>query len=67
MLRGRGYLVRDMRADNLVIISKGSTTNFFYLFGGRDERSQDLIQGMTLAGVEAMLTALIQAVMLRDG
>ncbi|MBL1776367.1 PBSX family phage terminase large subunit, partial [Klebsiella pneumoniae] len=26
-------------------------TNYFYVFGGRDERSQDLIQGITLAGV----------------
>ncbi|NCB03489.1 MAG: PBSX family phage terminase large subunit [Spirochaetia bacterium] len=25
--------------------------NTFYLFGGRDERSQDLVQGVTLAGV----------------
>jgi PBSX family phage terminase large subunit len=25
--------------------------NYFYIFGGRDERSQDLIQGITLAGV----------------
>ena len=26
-------------------------TNFFYIFGGKDERSQDLIQGITLAGM----------------
>lgn len=46
-----GYRVEDRRADNLVTISSGTATNYFYVFGGRDERSQDLIQGITLAGV----------------
>ena len=41
----------DHRADNLVVISRGSVENYFYIFGGKDERSQDLIQGITLAGV----------------
>lgn len=50
MLRSRGYKVIDQRADNLVTITKGSTINYFYIFGGKDERSQDLIQGITLAG-----------------
>lgn len=51
MLKGRGYKVEDKRSDNLVIITKGNVVNYFYLFGGRDERSQDLIQGITLAGM----------------
>lgn len=51
MLRSRGYKVTDHRADNLVEISRGKVTNYFYIFGGKDERSQDLIQGITLAGV----------------
>lgn len=51
MLKSRGFSVADHRADNLVIISKGDTVNNFYVFGGKDERSQDLIQGITLAGV----------------
>ena len=51
MLRSRGYSVTDRRADNLIIIRKGDTENYFYIFGGKDERSQDLIQGITLAGV----------------
>lgn len=51
MLRSRGYTVADHRADNLVIVSRGGVTNYFYIFGGKDERSQDLIQGITLAGV----------------
>lgn len=51
MLWSRGYSVADHRADNLVEISRGDVTNYFYIFGGKDESSQDLIQGITLAGV----------------
>lgn len=51
MLRSRGYMVRDHRNDNLVEVSRGDVTNYFYIYGGKDERSQDLIQGITLAGV----------------
>lgn len=51
MLRSRGYRVFDHRADNLVIVTRGDTENYFYIFGGKDESSQDLIQGITLAGV----------------
>jgi PBSX family phage terminase large subunit len=51
MLKSRGYRVIDHRSDNLVEISRGKVTNYFYIFGGKDERSQDLIQGITLAGV----------------
>ena len=51
MLKSRGYSVIDRRADNLIIIRKGDTENYFYIFGGKDERSQELIQGITLAGV----------------
>jgi len=51
MLKSRGYTVVDHRADNLVTVSRGAVTNYFYIFGGKDERSQDLIQGITLAGV----------------
>lgn len=51
MLKSRGYSVTDRRADNLIVIRKGDAENYFYIFGGKDERSQDLIQGITLAGV----------------
>lgn len=51
MLRGRGYKLYDKRSDNLVVISKGKVENTFYIFGGRDERSQDFVQGATFAGV----------------
>lgn len=51
MLFSRGYRYKDHRADNLLEVSKGDVTNYFYIFGGKDERSQDLIQGITLAGM----------------
>ncbi|WIF95034.1 PBSX family phage terminase large subunit [Caminicella sporogenes] len=51
MLKSRGYKYQDKRADNLLIIKKGNKVNYFYLFGGKDESSQDLIQGITLAGM----------------
>lgn len=51
MLRSRGFQVSDHRADNLVDISRNGVNNHFYIFGGKDESSQDLIQGITLAGV----------------
>lgn len=51
MLKSRGFGVADHRADNLVVVTRGETENYFYIFGGKDERSQDLIQGITLAGV----------------
>lgn len=50
-LRARGYTAKERRGDNLLIVSKGETVNMFYIFGGKDEGSQDLIQGITLAGV----------------
>ena len=50
MIKAQGYKVKERRADNLIEISKGETINYFYVFGGKDERSQDLIQGITAAG-----------------
>lgn len=50
-LKNRGYAIKDRRADNMLEIRKDSVTNHFYIFGGKDESSQDLIQGITLAGV----------------
>lgn len=52
VLRLRGFKVKDKRADNLLIVRsrKTGTMNYFYIFGGRDERSQDLVQGITAAG-----------------
>ena len=50
MLRGRGYAVKDNRTDNILEITKNNKTNYFFLFGGKDEASQDLVQGLTAAG-----------------
>lgn len=51
MLKSRGYRVDDDRTANMLTITRGLVTNYFFLFGGKDERSQDLIQGITLAGM----------------
>ncbi|MBS4172111.1 PBSX family phage terminase large subunit [Bacillus sp. FJAT-49736] len=51
MLKSRGYKVKDHRADNFLIVTYKGKTNYFYIFGGKDEGSQDLIQGITLAGM----------------
>lgn len=46
-----GYDYEEKRTENLIVITDGKHTNYFYQFGGKDESSQDLIQGMTLGGV----------------
>ena len=51
MLKSRGYSIHDGLTDNVLTIRRGLVTNYFFLFGGKDERSQDLIQGITLAGM----------------
>jgi PBSX family phage terminase large subunit len=51
MLSSRGYHIHDNLTDNVLTISRGLVSNYFFLFGGKDERSQDLIQGITLAGM----------------
>lgn len=38
------YRYEHKRSDNVLIVSKNGKTNYFYLFGGKDESSQDLIQ-----------------------
>lgn len=45
------YHVQERRAENKVVVTVGNRTNTYYLFGGRDESSYTLIQGITLAGV----------------
>lgn len=46
-----GFTVEDSRSENILIVYNDKTTNYFYLFGGKDESSQDLIQGVTLGGI----------------
>ena len=43
--------VTERRSENKVVISLGNRSNSYYLFGGKDESSYALIQGITLAGV----------------
>ena len=45
------YNIRWRRSDKLLEVRRGFTTNYFEVFGGKDESSQDLIQGRTFAGV----------------
>ena len=47
----RGYKVEESRTENLIVVARGERINYFYIFGGRDESSHDLIQGVTLAGL----------------
>ncbi|OOM73982.1 terminase-like family protein [Clostridium puniceum] len=51
MLISRGYKYKDHKTENYIEISRNKKTNYFYIFGGKDEASQDLIQGITLAGI----------------
>ncbi len=45
------YTIETHRGDNRLVISQGRRQNTYYLFGGKDESSYQLIQGITLAGV----------------
>lgn len=45
------FTVIEKRSENKIIIKSGEATNYYYLFGGRDESSYTLVQGITLAGV----------------
>lgn len=52
MLIVRGFKVTDHRGDMQYLeVRRGKTVNYFFLFGGYNEKSQDLIQGVTLAGM----------------
>lgn len=50
MLSSRGYRWKHHLAENTLEVSRNGRTNYFYMFGGKDESSQDLIQGITAAG-----------------
>ncbi len=45
------YIMRWRRGDKVLEIRRGAVTNYFEVFGGKDEGSAALIQGRTLAGV----------------
>lgn len=44
------YHIEEKRSDGKIVVSDGVRTNHFFLFGGKDESSYKLIQGITLAG-----------------
>ena len=50
-LESMGATWQEKRSENLVTVSLFGHKNSFYIFGGRDESSADLIQGITFAGV----------------
>lgn len=45
------YIIRWRRSEKILEVRRGSVTNIFEVFGGKDESSFTLIQGRTLAGV----------------
>lgn len=45
------YIMRWRRGDKVLEVRRGAVTNYFEVFGGKDEASFTLIQGRTLAGV----------------
>ena len=53
MLRSRGYHVYHHlsgETPNMLEVMWKKRTNYFYIFGGKDEGSQQLVQGITAAG-----------------
>lgn len=50
-LKALGFQCEDKISRNYLEIERGGIKNRFYLFGGRDESSAALIQGMTLGGI----------------
>ena len=45
------YIIRWRRGDKVMEVRRGAVTNYFEVFGGKDDASYTLIQGRTLAGV----------------
>jgi len=50
-LEALGASWKEKRSENLVTVTFQGHRNQFYIFGGRDESSASLIQGITFAGV----------------
>ncbi len=51
MLKEQGYIISEKVSGNYFDMTFNGGTNRVYLFGGKDESSAALIQGMTLSGV----------------
>ena len=54
-----GAVWKEKRTENLLILRLWGHENRFYTFGGRDESSASLIQGITFAGILLDETALM--------
>jgi len=50
LLREMGFIWEEKLSRGMLRVGLGERVNNFYLFGGKDESSAALIQGMTLAG-----------------
>lgn len=50
-IEGLPYTLSYKTSSRMLTVKCGSKENYFYLFGGKDESSYALIQGITLAGV----------------
>lgn len=50
ILKAMGFNCREKVSENLLTVSYRGRENTFYFFGGKDESSAALIQGITLAG-----------------
>lgn len=51
LLKSLGFECEERLSRNILTVSFNGVSNRFYLFGGKDESSASLIQGMTLSGV----------------
>lgn len=45
------FQISYSRSEHKLTVVRGKWRNYFYVFGGKDESSYELIQGITLAGV----------------
>ena len=50
-MRALGYRCEEKRSENALLVQWGGRENRFFLYGGHDESSAALIQGVTLSGV----------------
>lgn len=50
-LSGTGLQIEEKRSENKIVVTYADRCNTYFLFGGQDESSYMLIQGITLAGV----------------
>lgn len=50
-VEGLPYTLRYKISTKTLIVNNANKTNTFYFYGGKDESSYELIQGLTLAGI----------------